>query len=619
MNRAIIYLKQKVPLDFWLIVVISVVMGLCSVRSIDLPGLYMDAVNPDYLATGLFFHDYPNTCWLLPYIGFPLITQLYHGTVSFMIGSPVYLIFGASVESLRVLNMVYGLSAVILLYFIINKATDGNRWIAFATALCLATHIALLSSFRTQLYILLPGTICLLGAVYLLLLQKNDSVKYILISGILAGFAFYTYFVYLFFVPAFFILLRYQCKEKYLANVGKWLFGFAVGSSLYFVAYFSMMVVLLNVGKVYELLGLFLFIISWSIVIGIPFYFIYHNKKMSSKVKRGYIWFLIFLTAVGLAMLAILIYKGKIASCLAYLSQIVQRLEINGESTSFLGRVYLFARYTLSMLQNNTNESIIFGHPVSVLTGVYPVILGLMTIVSSYIIFKNNEYRKIGAILYSIVLFLISFGVTSLVFITRLGGHHFVSTLYIIFIILGIEAHIIFNYLKDIKKKNKIAIRAGVTVLALFLTVNFMNQGIFVEYLQRTGGIRMYSEQLNLLAENAVDNKRSGVNEIYIFPEWGFMMSFNFLTKNSVPYILEMDETHMQQIKEKDQTVKLCFWEKENAESYAEDLEHYGMDIISDRVYYSRDGQVAFYSMEAQYPQISEGTGNDAKNIGSNK
>lgn len=161
--------KETLTVDIWFIAVIALVMILCSMRSIELPGLYMDAVNPDYLATGMVYKDLPNTCWLLPYIGIPLVTQLHHGTITFLIGTPLFLIFGASVITLRVVNALYGLAAIILLYYIVKTITKGSKGIAFGTALCIATHIALLSSFRTQLYILLPGTVCLLGAIYLLL------------------------------------------------------------------------------------------------------------------------------------------------------------------------------------------------------------------------------------------------------------------------------------------------------------------------------------------------------------------------------------------------------------------------------------------------------------------
>ena len=69
---------------------------------------------------------------------------------------------------------------------------------------------------KTQYYIKVPGT----AFTFLALLsfvsgcKKEKSFRYALISGFLAGLAFYSYFIYLFFVPAY-IYLYLKEKKKY--------------------------------------------------------------------------------------------------------------------------------------------------------------------------------------------------------------------------------------------------------------------------------------------------------------------------------------------------------------------------------------------------------------------
>ena len=88
-----------------------------SVSHIMVPGLYMDAVNPDYIIVRLLRwnpHIYalvlPGTC----IFGiFPTIIQLYHGALPYYIGMPVYILLGTGVAAIRFANFVF--ASIVLL------------------------------------------------------------------------------------------------------------------------------------------------------------------------------------------------------------------------------------------------------------------------------------------------------------------------------------------------------------------------------------------------------------------------------------------------------------------------------------------------------------------------
>ena len=71
----------------------------------DAFGLYLDSVNPDYLAVQLLHPNNINPNMLLPHVGVPLLGQLYHGTVTMFV-QYIALLFvrQPSITLLRVLN-----------------------------------------------------------------------------------------------------------------------------------------------------------------------------------------------------------------------------------------------------------------------------------------------------------------------------------------------------------------------------------------------------------------------------------------------------------------------------------------------------------------------------------
>ncbi len=218
--------------------------GIGAMTDIALPGVYADAVNPDFLVVRLFTLHHAQ----LPESGlpglllfglFPVIGQIYHGALPNYVGLPFYTLFGTGVVGIRLTNMVFGL---------IVLAGTGAFMRAFHAravicALCLgllALDPGFLFSFRTQFYItLLPVAALLASAAVIEVYADAPTRRAALISGLLSGIACYGYFIYGFLIPA--VALYALFRWGRLPSAGRvgpaWIGGLLLGVLPYPIGY----------------------------------------------------------------------------------------------------------------------------------------------------------------------------------------------------------------------------------------------------------------------------------------------------------------------------------------------------------------------------------------------
>ena len=160
--------------------IVAAAWAFCATRAIELPGVYMDAVNPDYLvARVLNWRREPMTAWVLPgnyLLGarFPILVSLYHGTQHFWLGLPLFWLLGTTVESLRIVHALFGLGVLASLYALLASA--GVRpWLATLATGALAIDPVFLFAFRTQSYITMSPAAWLLLALFFPLRAQRDG------------------------------------------------------------------------------------------------------------------------------------------------------------------------------------------------------------------------------------------------------------------------------------------------------------------------------------------------------------------------------------------------------------------------------------------------------------
>ena len=231
----------------WLpFLLVVAVYAVAVAQNITLPGVYMDAVNPDYLAVRLLHrHTEPITAWLLPgnYLGgrAPVLISFYHGAQQTWLGLPGFFLFGTTVAGLRITHALFGLGVLAALYAVLTRAAL-KPWQAALACAALAVDPSFTYAFRTQSYITVAPMAWLLLSLYCVqraALPEARRARWLAGSGVLYGLAVVGYFVYAFFLPAVLLALRWWAPPGGRARGGglAWLAGAAVGGAFYPIGY----------------------------------------------------------------------------------------------------------------------------------------------------------------------------------------------------------------------------------------------------------------------------------------------------------------------------------------------------------------------------------------------
>jgi hypothetical protein len=238
------------PSDFYVLSILLAIFWVGVLRHIELPGLYMDAINPDYLAAGKLNPEIHNPVWIIPTARFPILGNLYHGVQTYYLALPIDAVFGMNIVSVRLGQALFG-AVIIALSFAIVVRTTGNRLLAFVAAAGLATDIAFIASFRTQNYIILAGEVWLLASILCLLRPGPDgrAAWRPFLSGVCFGLAAYGYFVFLFFGPAILWLAGSTATGKTKRDLAIWIGGVAAGMLPYVAGYLSLIAALGSVSN----------------------------------------------------------------------------------------------------------------------------------------------------------------------------------------------------------------------------------------------------------------------------------------------------------------------------------------------------------------------------------
>jgi len=231
---------------------------LGAVSDIMVPGIYMDAVNPDYMVVRLLNPGTDAPVWILPgtllFGLFPIVGQIYHGALPFYVGLPVYALFGTGIVGIRLANLLFGL-IVIAAAGIFLRTFRVRSSIAGICLAALALDPGFLFSFRTQFYITLLPCALLLSSVALVEHRRMAlSPRIAVAAGFLAGFAVYGYFVYAFLVPvaALHAMWRWHGNPDRRQLMVWWIAGLALGGSPYIL---GMLLILIATGGVHGFLN----------------------------------------------------------------------------------------------------------------------------------------------------------------------------------------------------------------------------------------------------------------------------------------------------------------------------------------------------------------------------
>jgi hypothetical protein len=230
---------------WWPFALVVLAYAPVALQQVQLPGVYMDAVNPDYLAVKILNrHAEAIGAWLLPgnylLMKYPVLISFYHGSQQVWLGLPFFWLFGTTVTGLRLTHAMFALGVLFWMYAYLGRS-GLKPWQTALACAALAIDPGFSYAFRTQSYITLAPMGWLFLALWALVRSGQGARRpavWWLVAGLCYGLAVFGYFVYAFFVPALVLALLAVPKPARSGVAWAALFlGMAIGGSGYLVGY----------------------------------------------------------------------------------------------------------------------------------------------------------------------------------------------------------------------------------------------------------------------------------------------------------------------------------------------------------------------------------------------
>lgn len=502
---------------------------------IDLPGLYMDAVNPDFMAAKILGSTALTTTWVMPgnlFFGrFPLLPALYYGSGMAWLGAPFYALFGMDIFSIRLMHGIYALGVLTSMLLLLRKVGAGSI-VLLLTGIVIALDPSFIFSFRTQFYInATPLIAFLLGILFLesapTALRPHRALFF---SGLLYAISFYGYFIYAFFFPGiaialFTLIKRTNGQLTYKTAIGSWCIGVIVGALPYIVGYFLIIDSVGGTGAFLE-------------------YFRAMQKSLGSPSE------------VGRFQAAWSYYVGV----------------SNHSAQSF----YWVGGYA----------PIGGGNCKAVLLLVAPVVFWLVA-----------EWRKtpcrwsrlaVGCAL--------SYLMVALMFGARLGSHHFIPIYLFLHLVLAITLYEATFGLRlpgaGINRYGVAAMFGIAFSIPLVLAVqNIYGQIVSRTYLRESGGVGLYSDAITRFSNDILVNHRTA---LHMMPDWGLWMPAVFLTGGKVDIIADENMKHARWLLCTGRPVRWAFITGDRATRFADVTRRLNWDAPKIESWRQRNGAVVF-------------------------
>jgi hypothetical protein len=451
-----------------------------ALHQITLPGVYMDAVNPDYLAVRVLNRSGPPVpAYVLGgnyfFDRFPVLSALHHGTQTFWLGLPAFWLFGTTVAGLRITHALFALGILAALYALLGRAGVG-RWWAAAVAATIAVDPTFVYAFRTQSYITTAPIAWMFVSLYALHRTGSGDAerrrRWTAASGFLAGLAFAGYFVHLFFAPAVALAVLAwpdgaASLRQRLTRLRRWCGWFAVGALPY--------------------------VIGWALMV---------------KHQRGF--------RAGLA---------------AVQQTFPQLAGPAGPST--LGERFDFvANLAHLVVGNGAQHWLIFGQPETVVgTDLKTALL----LVLPPVLWILAEIRGSATpLLRTLVGMQASFAVAAACFGARLAGHHYMPVVPVAYATLGVALACVLATGRPRLWRASLA----AVPLAILGALNVTGAVGEAAALARSGGVGTYSDAINTFA---ADLLRDRPQDFVVTPDWGLVLPAIFLTGGNVEITGEED------------------------------------------------------------------------------
>ncbi len=434
---------------------------------ITLPGLYMDAVNPDYLAIPILHSNMQAPVWVLPgnwlFGRVSVLSSLYYGNFHTFVGVPLYALFGTSIVSIRIVHGLFASMVLLISLLLMRRAGAGNVLLAaFGTALALDPSF--LFAFRTQCYITMtPAFFLLAGLLALDSASRREAPgRMLALAGGCYGMAVYGYFVYGFYFPAMAIALAtwpMRATTPVKVRLKYWLAGLMIGLAGYWLGYGLLMV--------------------------------------STGGPRGLLDFILNMQRD----------LGAFNSSLGF----VERIEKAWQFVNSITQIWWY-----STNWDGQYKAMPFGATKTFVLVIAPLLVA-----------AAMEFRRVSTRFIRVVCGLgVSFFIVSLIFGGRLGGHHYVSLIVLCYVAWAAIAVRLYALMPPgiVMQSVRFVCFGGLAVLVVH------SVAIQIEAkakLRENGGVALFSDSVTRFGEEILTQH---IDAHHVLPDWGLLMPTIFLT-----------------------------------------------------------------------------------------
>ncbi len=562
------------------------------IRTGNLPGLYLDAINPDYIAVQMLFPRENQIHWM---VARPWLCQVYHGCLTAVPALLSILLTGTtSILQHHIVNgMIASVCIMILYQFLVSRIIGVNRFLAAAVSFMMATMPSILTIAFTQYYIELPETLCVLLSLlfYYKWVENPEKKKYLFISYFTAGIAFYGYFNFLFFLPALIVGTCYHSwreKRTLFLTVFHGMTGYFMGCGLYFIGYTQMWLAVTHRDLAGQRRMLLLFVVLYYLNLCV-FY------RLSKQDRPGKIKLICLAGLAEAPVVAFWAYK-----VLPVFKRYSSSLNIAGKAGGIGQRLFHIQKDMTAILSGRDGEGLIYRSQVTKWTNLWWIsvlVLGIVLLIFEYGAKEKNPGKSLWKSMTGI---LILYVICCFAFATRMQTQHFVPILFLWGIILALQLKEFMYFLGNFRGK-----ALAVTAFLMFIiSLNLINSHKVIHKIQETGGKGLFTDQINQISYEALENQSQGENEIYVFKDWGFLFGFNYLTKNQVICVTDLNVDFLSPYVEKGYDLVACYWKEEDTSLYEDFFEECQDKVSGDKwkvereIRYQRDGEIAFYVMK---------------------
>ncbi|MDD6319783.1 MAG: hypothetical protein PUA63_02835, partial [Oscillospiraceae bacterium] len=213
----------------------------------------------------------------------------------------------------------------------------------------------------------------------------------------------------------------------------------------------------------------------------------------------------------------------------------------------------------------------------------------------------DKEFRKTTSA-WKYLVVIIAYLCCCIPMITRMQTQHFVPICFLMLFAGTLELAETTSWItgrileiRQVKKGTQtVCVLCCVVLSLLFLNDRFM----ILNEIEVTGGNGFYTSQINKLADDALENFEKGEKEIYLFPEWGFMSGFNYITNNHVAFSTNSSSENMKKLMNEGYDVLVVYWNDSDTKTYSDLLNDAGAETIIKYAYVGNEGRADFYKLE---------------------